>query len=163
MGRDVGLRGHLFSGPYVNARLTFYLVISSEAEGQSCLRWYPVQPSTLDPWVGPWGRGYQEKWPVTGWASPGKQTVSAANEREPGLGPRAWGGAPAIAHPDSRRCRGGGGGRVELGLEMGSLRADKGSPRDPTLLTDGCTHRRTDRQRGVSQAPAPSWDPSGPA
>lgn len=46
---------------------------------------------------------------------------------------------------------------------MGSLRADKGSPRDPTLLTDGCTHRRTDRQRGVSQAPAPSWDPSGPA
>lgn len=94
---------------------------------------------------------------MTGWASPGKQTVSAANEREPGLGPRAWGGALAIAHPDSRRCRGWGevGGRVELGPEMGSPRADKGSLRDPTLLTDGWTHRQTDSQRGSSQAPAP--------
>lgn len=89
---------------------------------------------------------------MTGWASPGKQTVSAANEREPGLGPRAWGGALAIAHPDSRRCRGG--GRAELGPEMGSLRADKGSLRDSTLLTDGWTHRQTDSQRGSSQAPA---------
>lgn len=37
--------------------------------------------------------GCQEKWPVTGWASQaGKQTVSVANEREPGLGPWAQGG-----------------------------------------------------------------------
>lgn len=41
---------------------------------------------------------------------PRKQTVSAANEREPGLGPRAWGGALVIAHPDSRQCGGQGGG-----------------------------------------------------
>lgn len=119
-----------------------------------------MQLSTLNPWAGPWGKGYQEKWPVTGWASPGKQTVSAANEREPGLGPRAWGGALAIAHPDSRRCRGA--GRVELGPEMGSLRVDKGSLRDPTLSQmDGHTGRQTVRGEAARLLP-PSCGPSGP-
>lgn len=97
---------------------------------------------------------------MTGWASPGKQTVSAANEREPGLGPRAWGGALAIAHPDSRRCRGA--GRVELGPEMGSLRVDKGSLRDPTLSQmDGHTGRQTVRGEAARLLP-PSCGPSGP-
>lgn len=115
------------------------------------------QLSTLDPWAGPWGKGYQEKWPVTGWASPGKQTVSAANEREPGLGLRAWGGPwPSLIL--TAGGVGGGGGAV-LGPEMGSLRADKGSPGDPTLLTDGWTHRRTYRQSGSSRLLPPAVAP----
>lgn len=42
---------------------------------------------------------------------------------------------------------------------MGSLRADKGSPRDPTLLTDGWTHRRTDRQKGSQPGSCPQLGP----
>lgn len=76
--------------------------------------------------------------------------MSAANEREPGLGPRAWGGAqPSLILTGGRR----GGPGTRDGGEHESRQRVPWRP-DPA-------HRQTDRQKGGSQdTPHPLWLPS---
>lgn len=102
MGRDVDLRGHLCSGPQIGIGKAHF------PSGHLRLRWYPVQPNTLDPWAGPWGRGYQEKWPVTGG---GGGRPQESKQCQPLMsGNQAWGRGPGEGPQPSLILTAGGAG-----------------------------------------------------